>query len=103
MRNDRTRSTVENGGATQAGMNRRDFAKNVVLLSVAVQTQFATGAERTTNLPGDFYDEPLRKVPMRRFDVVVAGGGAARVVAVRVAARQGAKTALIETKGSRGI
>ena len=102
MKNDRRRSRVENGDATQTGMNRRDFAKGVVLLGVAAQTQFATGAERTANPAGDFYEEPARKIPVRKFDVVIAGGGTAGVVAALAAARQGAKTALIETKGYTG-
>ena len=39
---------------------------------------------------------------MRQFDVVVAGGGTGGVVAAIAAARQGAKTALIEVKGYPG-
>ena len=49
-----------------------------------------------------FYEEPAKKIPMRHFDVVVAGGGTAGVVAAVAAARQGAKTALIESKGYTG-
>jgi hypothetical protein len=51
---------------------------------------------------GDFYAEPAKKLPIRRFDVVVAGGGTAGVVAALAAARQGAKTMLIELKGYTG-
>ncbi len=29
------------------------------------------------NQPGDFYEEPAKKLPVRKFDVVVAGGGTA--------------------------
>jgi len=54
-------------------MNRRDFGKNIVLLGVAAQSRFATGAEKTTNPAGDFYEEPARRIPVRPFDVVVAG------------------------------
>ena len=37
------------------------------------------------------YEEPARKIPVRQFDVVVAGGGTAGVVAAIAAARQGAE------------
>ena len=50
----------------------------------------------------NFYEEPPKKVPVREFDVVVAGGGTAGVVAAIASARQGAKTALIEAKGYVG-
>ena len=49
-----------------------------------------------------FYEEPAKKIPVREFDVVVAGGGTAGVVAAIAAAREGAKTALIESKGYTG-
>ena len=49
-----------------------------------------------------FYNEPAKKVPVREYDVVVAGGGTGGVVAAVAAARQGAKTALIESKGYLG-
>lgn len=50
----------------------------------------------------DYYDEPGRKLPASQFDVVIAGGGTAGVVAALAAARQGARTALIEIKGYPG-
>jgi hypothetical protein len=56
----------------------------------------------TGNKTNNFYEEPLKKLPVRKFDVVVAGGGTAGVVAAVAAARQGAKTALIEVKGYPG-
>jgi len=50
----------------------------------------------------EYYEEPARKLPVRKFDVVVAGAGTAGVVAALAAARQGAKTILIELKGYPG-
>lgn len=50
----------------------------------------------------NFYNEPAKKLPVKEFDVVVAGGGTAGVVTAIAAARQGAKTVLIESKGYMG-
>ncbi len=50
----------------------------------------------------EYYEEPAKKLPARTFDVVVAGGGTAGVMAAIAAARQGAKTVLIEGKGYTG-
>ncbi len=78
-------------------MNRREFSKKMLMLGVGAQAGFAQD-----NPTGDFYEEPARKLPVRKFDVVVAGAGTAGVVAAIAAARQGAKTALIEAKGYPG-
>jgi hypothetical protein len=72
-------------------MHRRDFSKQVLMLASA-----ANAASE------DYYQEPPRKLPVRRFDVVIAGAGTAGVVAALAAARQGARTALIEAKGYPG-
>lgn len=48
------------------------------------------------------YEEPTRELPVRKSDVVIAGGGTAGVVAALAAARQGAETVLIEAKGYPG-
>ena len=50
----------------------------------------------------DYYNEPAKRLPAREFDVVIAGGGTAGVVAALAAARQGARTVLIEAKGYTG-
>lgn len=48
------------------------------------------------------YREPSRRLRVRQFDVLVAGAGTAGVAAALAAARQGAKTVLIEAKGYTG-
>lgn len=60
------------------------------------------GAARVTAQEGDYYEEPPKKLPVRKCDVVVAGAGTAGVAAAIAAARQGAKTVLIESKGYPG-
>ena len=49
-----------------------------------------------------FYEEPAKKLPVREYDVVIAGGGTAGVIAATASARAGAKTALVEAKGYVG-
>ena len=51
--------------------------------------------------PSELQDD-VKKMPSHEFDVIVAGGGTAGVVAAIAAARTGAKTALIEGKGYVG-
>ena len=78
-------------------MNRRDFSKTLLVAGGATQ------APRSHAAPSpDIHEEPARKLPVRQFDVVVAGGGTGGVVAAVAAARQGARTVLIEAKGYTG-
>ncbi len=84
-------------------MKRRTFATGLVALGVGAQAGLAAGgAAKPGEQPTTQYEEPARKLPVRPFDVVVAGAGTAGVVAALAAARQGARTCLIERKGYPG-
>ena len=84
-------------------MNRREFSRNSIILGVGALAGFPKSSNANNrSQSGDYYEEPAKKLPIRKFDVVVAGGGTAGVVAAIAAARQGAKTALIEVKGYPG-
>ena len=84
-------------------MNRREFSKNSILLGVGALAGFPKGSQaRARSQSGDYYEEPAKKLPVRKFDVVVAGAGTGGVVAALAAAQQGAKTMLIERKGYTG-
>jgi hypothetical protein len=79
-------------------MDRRDFAKSMAMSGLAIPAM-------SMNFPGNANAgvyEDIGKLPVREFDVAVAGGGTAGVVAAIAAARQGAKTVLIEAKGYPG-
>jgi len=84
-------------------MNRREFSQHGLILGVGLLAGSAQGQSVSPGAEtGGYYEEPARKLPIRKFDVVVAGAGTAGVVAAMAAARQGAKTALIEVKGYPG-
>ena len=84
-------------------MKRREFTKSGLLLGMSLMAGPANaGLSGSRNPSGNYYEEPGKKLPARKFDVVVAGGGTAGVVAAIAAARQGAKTVLIEMKGYPG-
>ena len=84
-------------------MNRRDFAKSSLLLGMSVLAGSAKCSKQSSvNQNMNYYEEQAKKLPVRKFDVVIAGAGTGGVVAAIAAARQGAKTILIERKGYPG-
>lgn len=81
-------------------MDRRNFSKNILMAGLAVPAwNLSSGSNPVKE---EFIKEGIKKLPVRTFDVIVAGGGTAGVVAAIASARQGAKTALIEAKGYPG-
>jgi hypothetical protein len=84
-------------------MERREFLKHSLLAGVGALAAGRAGESRGAEGPlGEYYEEPPKRLPVRNFDVVVAGAGTGGVVAAVAAARQGAKTMLIERKGYTG-
>lgn len=81
-------------------MDRREFSKRMLVAGAGAG--LGLNAAPAVGGRGDYYEEPAKRLPIRAFDVVVAGGGTGGVVAAIAAARQGARTALIELKGYPG-
>jgi len=90
------------GTDKETRMNRRDFSKHMLLLGIGTQAGCTVNMSKADINLGNYYEEPAKKLPVRNFDVVVAGAGTGGVVAALAAARQGAKTILIERKGYTG-
>jgi hypothetical protein len=84
-------------------LNRRKFSKAMLAAGMGVGAGLAhRGHSEVGSQIQGYYEEPAKRLPIREFDVVVAGAGTCGVVAAIAAARQGAKTALIEVKGYPG-
>jgi hypothetical protein len=81
-------------------MDRRDFSRSVMLAVIAAPQVIVNSPLDQANILR--FKEDIKGLPIREFDVVVAGGGTAGVMAAVASARQGAKTALIESKGYPG-
>jgi len=77
-------------------MNRREFSKSALMAGIGMGAGVMTdGSAAGSNAGGEFYEEPAKRLPIRKFDVIVAGAGTGGVVAAIAAARQGARTAII--------
>jgi hypothetical protein len=51
-------------------MNRREFSKRMVLLGAGLPASTALGqANQPKESSGDFYEEPVKRLPVKRFDV----------------------------------
>jgi len=88
-------------------MNRREFSRGLVALGAAgfggAGCQAASsGRQAGGDPPARYYEEPAKRIRAGECDVVVAGAGTAGVVAALAAARNGARTVLIERKGYPG-
>ena len=84
-------------------MDRRDFSKFSLMLGAGLLTGSQKIIKGNTGIENvNYYEEPPKQLPIREFDVVVVGGGTGGVVAALAAARQGAKTMLVECKGYTG-
>ncbi len=84
-------------------MDRRNFSKLGLLMGAGALTGINAACDPNGGKVSEgYYTEPARRLPARDFDVVVAGGGTAGVVAAIAAARRGARTLLIEAKGYPG-
>jgi hypothetical protein len=82
-------------------MRRRDFAAGALALGAGLGGKAAAAEEKPATASHAF-EEPARSLPVRTYDVAVAGAGTAGVVAALAAARRGARTILIERKGYPG-
>jgi len=84
-------------------MDRREFSKSMLVLGAGLKAGLASGkSSDAATEPAEYFEEKPKKLPVRKFDVVVAGGGTAGLFAAIAAGRQGARTMLIESKGYCG-
>ena len=87
-------------------MNRKEFIAGVAGTALAAGCASGKGkracAAAGALTSGSDYVQEVRAKVLERYDVVVAGGGTAGVIAALAAARGGARTMLIENRGFLG-
>jgi hypothetical protein len=81
-------------------MDRRGFSRNMIMAGMAFPALNLDAAPQRSEAGP--HEEDVKELPAHEFDVVIAGGGTAGVVAALASARGGARTALIEAKGYLG-
>jgi len=60
----------------ETAMKRRDFHKGVLALGVGAPAGIVTGGSaEAAGADADYYLEQAKRLPVRKFDVVVAGAG----------------------------
>src|SRR5690606_10701635 len=83
-------------------MKRRNLLKTLAL-SGTLPFLPSQSAQGSASADGNVLQEPRRKTPVvKSFDVIVCGGGPAGIAAAISAAREGARTAIIEMHGCLG-
>ena len=72
-------------------MDRCGFNKNALLLGLgaraALKETCKAASEPNDRTDEGYYEEPVRKLPIRRYDVVVACGGTGGIFSALAAAR----------------
>jgi flavin-dependent dehydrogenase len=83
----RVPTTPDKPAAKGTIMDRREFSKTMLMAGMGVGAGSAVGtAARAEDRAEAYYEEPAQRLPVRKFDVVVTGGGTAGVVAAIAAA-----------------